>query len=166
MAKLIIFSGPPGVGKSTLSYKLAQQMKLPILTKDQIERSLENSSIVNPNAAYDLLLDQAKLILQNNSSVILDAVFGKQAIREQTSKVARDSNSELDIIVCSCSDVTLWRKRIDDRPEVVDGWTPANWDEVQRVQSYFEKWTTPHLELDAVQPIEENFSKIMNYLNK
>lgn len=166
MSKLILFSGSPGVGKSTLSYMLAQQKEWPILTKDQIERSLEKSSIINPNAAYELLLDQAKLILQNNSSVILDAVFGRAAIRDQVNAIVSETSSELFIIVCSCSDMDLWKKRIENRPEVVDGWTPANWDEVQRVQSYFEKWFTPHLELDAVNPINENFSKIIDYLSK
>lgn len=38
MSTLVLFSGPPGVGKSTLSYRLANELGWGIITKDQIER--------------------------------------------------------------------------------------------------------------------------------
>ena len=114
--------------------------------------------------AYDLLLDFAKINLQNGVSVILDAVIGYGNLRDQLIQIANDTNSNLKIIVCICSDLTLWQNRIENRPEVVDGWTPVDWAEVQRVQTYYEKWTTPHIVVDAVNLLEENFNQIETYI--
>jgi adenylate kinase family enzyme len=44
MAKLVIFSGPPGVGKSTLSYKLAQKTGWALITRDCIDSGLEKAN--------------------------------------------------------------------------------------------------------------------------
>lgn len=168
MQKLIIFTGPPGVGKSTLSYKLAQTTGWALFTKDQVERSLELSGIHNPKAAYDILLDLAKLNLQNNVTVILDAVFGFQSLQGRLRDMADETGAKLYIVSCICSDVAAWRKRIEERPAVVDGWTPADWEEVMKVQGYYQQWTQSVVTIDAMQPLDENIAKLFDYveLNK
>src|SRR4051794_36422368 len=90
---LILFSGPPGVGKSSLSYKLARDTGIAILTKDQIERTLINSKLASDTGrlAYDLLFETAEFNLQRGASVILDAVFGTNNIRSRLLKIATDN---------------------------------------------------------------------------
>jgi predicted kinase len=164
MAKLILFSGPPGVGKSTLSYNLAQQTGWALLTRDQVDRSLEHVNISNKDAGYEVLLGLTKLNLQNNVSVIIDAVFRIEEGRKRAEQIAKDSNAELFVIVCTCSDTALWKSRIEDRPEVVEGWTPADWEEAQRVHALNTKWDIPHLKLDSVNPLNENLQKLYSYV--
>lgn len=163
---LILFSGPPGVGKSSLSYKLARDTGIAILTKDQIERTLKDSKLANETGklAYDLLFEIAEFNLQHGASIILDAVFGTNNIRSLMLKIAKDSNARFFGIDCTCSDVSAWQSRIETRPEMVPGWNPAGWTEVQRVRGYYEEWLFPHLTLDNMDPLEDNYHSLLKYL--
>ncbi len=164
MPKLILFSGPPGVGKSTLSYRLAKDKHFTLLTRDQIDRSLERLGIENKDAGYEVIMDLAKLNLQNNISVVLDATFTINEARSSAIQTAAETKAMLYIIVCICSDIDLWKQRIESRPEVVEGWTPADWIEAQRVLGNYEKWDNEHLVLDSVDPIEKNYQKLLKYI--
>ena len=50
------------------------------------------------------------------------------------------------------------------RTVYVPGWTPVGWEEVERLRGEWEAWTTPVLELDAINPTEENVEKAAGYL--
>lgn len=164
MTSLILFTGPPGVGKSTLSYKLAQEKGWAIFTRDQIDRSLEKLHIVNRDAGYEILLGLTKLNLQNNVSVILDATFTIEDARLRVKGIVKDTDVKLYVIVCTCSDLDLWKKRIESRPEAVEGWTPADWEEAQRVHGNYEDWSDPHLVLDSINSFEKNYQKLLTYI--
>lgn len=164
---LILFSGPPGVGKSSLCYRLARDTGTALLTKDQIERTLISSKLASETGrlAYDLLFETAEFNLQHGVSVIIDAVFGTNQLRSQMVKIAGESNALFYGIDCTCSDVNVWQQRVKVRPEMVPGWPPAGWPEVQRVRGYYEDWAYPHLTLDAMNPFEENYQALLNYLD-
>ncbi len=164
MTKIVVFSGPPGVGKSTLSYKLAQKKGWALITKDSIDRSLEKEGVVNGRAGYEVLLGLSKLNLQNKVSVILDAVFTTDSLREQIISIAEEAKVELYFVVCICSDEKIWKERVMQRPEMVEGWTPADWEEVQRVQRNYDSWSMPHLQLDSVDSLDDNFKKLLDYV--
>ncbi len=167
-ATLILFSGLPGCGKTTLARQLAQRLNVPLFAKDRLQRVLrdhiEGSSAVD---GYHLMLDLADEQLSLGISVILDALFPMSGFRTEAQQIARRHNAHFEAIVCYCSDEALWRTRMQGRIKYVPGWTPVDWQEVERLRPLYEPWERQStLFLDAVQTIETNIEQIMEHITK
>ncbi len=161
-AHVVLFSGPPGVGKSALSYRLSRETGWAALSKDAVAQGLKVcSGGCSSVAGYEVMFSLAELNLGNGASIILDAVFGLQDFRGRAMDLAARYDARFHAVVCSCSDRDLWRRRIEGRTEAVRGWTPANWAEVERVAGYYEPWTTRSLALDAADPFERNVALLL-----
>src|SRR5579859_3861592 len=163
---LVLFSGPPGVGKSRLSYRLSRHTGWAVFSKDQFDRTFQTLEIgAYPRiTAYHLMLDLAELNVRNGVSVILDAVFPMDGFRQRARAIAAARAARFCPVVCQCSDEALWQDRVSRREEMVAGWRPAAWQEVQRIQAYYEPWTQPHLLLDATNDFDDNFQRLLSYL--
>ena len=79
--KLIIFSGLPGTGKSTLAKAVGRHPLIPVFAKDWLEATLLRSELVpsHPDkplgsAGYQLLTTLAERQLLLGQSVTLDSV--------------------------------------------------------------------------------------------
>jgi predicted kinase len=80
---LVVVTGMPSSGKTTIAGDLARRLQLPLLAKDVIKESLYESlgagdvaaSEQLGRAAYELLFAQARVLLANGVSVIVEANF-------------------------------------------------------------------------------------------
>ncbi len=80
---IIVVSGPPASGKSTLAVRLSNDLGLPLLSKDHIKEQLfeslgsttRRSSIQLGRASFQLLLSIASELYRARSSFILENAF-------------------------------------------------------------------------------------------
>lgn len=165
MATLVVVGGLPGTGKSALTYRLARERGWALLSKDQIDRSLELVEMTNFWAGYEVLFGLARLNLQNNVSVVLDAVFRLERLRVRAREIAEGCGATLATVVCSCSDEAIWQERIATRPAMVEGWTPVDWERIQRMKKRYTEWVGPHLALDAMELPDANYARMVEYLD-
>jgi predicted kinase len=168
--KLILFSGLPGTGKSTLAEAVARDLGIPVFAKDWLEATLIRSELKPINerkslgfAGYELLTILAKRQLMLGQSVILDSVAASQTIRSTWRQLSDQYGADWHVIECICSDESLHRLRLQDRKRNIPGWHELEWSEVERVKKYYSAWDGERLVLDMTQSFEENFLKAKIY---
>jgi predicted kinase len=168
--KLIIFTGLPGTGKSTLAEAVGKALGIPVFAKDWLEATLMRSELIpsNPDmplgsAGYELLTTLAERQFMLDQSVILDSVASTQSIRDVWIQLAQQHGADYRVIECICTDETLHRVRLNQRQRNIPGWHELEWSEVERVKQYYVPWERDHLVLDMTYSLTENFLKAKTY---
>lgn len=166
--RLVIFSGAPGTGKTTLAEYAAESLGAPLFSKDELEATLWRSSIrrdANSGwAAYELLTTLAARQLRLGQSAILDSVATLERIRAPWRALAAEFSVPLRIVEATCSDGALHRVRLKARQRGIPGWPEPTWPEVAEVAEKFEPWTDDRLVLDAAEPLDQNLRALRAYL--
>jgi predicted kinase len=168
--KLIVFSGLPGTGKSTLAETMGRDLGIPVFAKDWLEAALVRNGL-NPivqsdpprSVGYELLTVLAERQLMLGQSVILDSVAGSQNIRSTWCRLSEQYAADWRVIECVCSDESVHRARLKDRRRDIPGWHELEWSEVERVKQYYLPWEGERLVLDMVQAFDRNLSKARKY---
>lgn len=167
--KLIIFSGLPGTGKSTLAERMGKELGIPVFAKDWLEATLLRSGLKQSGgsslgfAGYELLTVLAERQLMLGQSAILDSVAGSQNIRSTWYQLAERYGAIWCVIECICSDESLHRARLNDRQRKIPGWPELEWSEVERVRGYYPPWMEERLVLDMAHSLSENLLKVRSY---
>jgi predicted kinase len=168
--KLIIFSGLPGTGKSSLAEALGEALGIPVFAKDWLEATLLRCSLKSTSAdkslgfaSYELLTVLAERQLIFGQSVILDSVAATKTIRKRWYRLAEKYRTNCRIIECVCSDESLHRSQLTQRQRNIPGWHELEWSEVERVKQYYSPWEGEHLVLDMTHAFDENYLKAKTY---
>ena len=168
--KLIVFSGLPGTGKSSLAEAVGRHFVIPVFAKDWLEATLVRSELITSKpektlgfAGYELLTTLAELQLKVGQSAILDSVASTQSIRATWRNLAKAYHARWLVIECICSDEALHRIQLFKRERHIPGWHELEWSDVEKVKDYFSPWEEERLIVDIVNPYEENLAKVVTY---
>ena len=134
-ARLIVFSGLPGVGKSTIAARLAQRLDAAWLRIDAIEHGLRDSHLCLADDLKDAGYAAARVLAADNlrlgRSVIADAVHGLAIVRDPWLDVARRVGSRPRFVHLVCSDLEEHRRRVEQRTPLDPGARLPRWAEVE-----------------------------------
>jgi predicted kinase len=153
---LIVFSGLPGSGKTTLARELAASRSAAYLRIDSIEhalRSISPGSDIGPGG-YVVALAIAGGNLSLGMAVVADCVNPVAESRAAWRELARASAvPHLDIEVV-CSNKAEHRRRVEQRRSDIPGFVVPDWASVEAHD--YQPWTGDRLIVDtAVLSVED-----------
>ena len=165
--KLLLISGLPGSGKSTVAESLAAKLSIPLFSVDQIESSIIKSglkrSFETGLAAYVVTETLAGEQLKLGMSVVIDAVSPVQEARDMWHNLVHMQNATLIIIECVL-EKELHKKRIESRRRNMFGIPEVTWDDVENRRKIYLPWKEERLVLDTSSTHEKNVQEALDYI--
>jgi predicted kinase len=149
---LIVFSGLPGTGKTTISRTLAIRQSALYLRVDVIEQALRSASVLAEDvgpAGYIIGNALAASNLANGQTVIVDCVNPVRESRQGwqvTAEHARTSLIEIEIV---CSDTVEHRRRVEERISDIKDLVLPSWQAV--LDREYSPWHEPHIVIDTAR---------------
>ncbi len=141
--QLLIFSGLPGSGKSTIAKLLAKKIHAVYIRIDTIENALKDICKMQrvEGEGYRLAYRIAKDNLKAGNIVIADSVNPIELSRNGWINTAKETNSESVNIEVICSDKIVHKARVEDRlhnNQEIPGHKWPSWEQVTNKE--YEPW--------------------------
>jgi predicted kinase len=168
-AKIILFRGLPGVGKSFIANETAKILKVAIVRKDDIYECihLEISKNESRNEiCHHIIYKIIETNLLSNTDLIIDCPFKDHEELNKLSSYINERDGQLKSILCNCSDPDVWEERFNERkfsPDPDHSITEFNKLKNTYPDLELEKYDG-ELVLDTKLGLDENILHIINYI--
>ncbi|WP_092198774.1 MULTISPECIES: AAA family ATPase [unclassified Pseudomonas] len=147
---LIVFSGLPGTGKTTIAKGLVDTIGALYLRIDTIEQAIRNSGALSQDVGRSGYMVANELALSNldlGRTVIVDCVNPVIESRLAWSEIASRAGVRLMNIEVICSDKNEHQRRVDTRLGDISGLTPPTWQSV--LDHEYEAWAEAPFTIDT-----------------
>ncbi len=160
---LIIFGGLPGVGKTTISKRLASKLKAVYLRIDTVEQVLKDAANLDGPEGYMVCFAQATENLKLGMTVVADSVSPIKITRDTWQEVAKKAPTPFIEIELVCSNLVEHQKRVETRQADIAGHKLPKWQDVQSRE--YEPWLSKDLVFDTSrQTVDEIVDAIIQYM--
>jgi predicted kinase len=171
---LIIVCGRPGSGKSTLAHKLANKIRCPLISRDELKEGYINTT---KTKHQDMAVEQIKsinsaffntleLLLESKITIIAEAAFQHKLWAPQYERLAEKA----DIIIIQCvinaslaNKRYLERKEQDPQREYFHG---DNWVMDEKSPFTPPQFLVPLLEVDTTEDYKPGIPEICLFIKK
>jgi predicted kinase len=171
---LVLVTGPPGTGKSTIAEAAAEELSAAVLGWDWAMSALTEFEAINATLAelevtsfrrvgWNILWRLATLQLRQGRSIVLDGVARDVEV-VGSREVAVTEGARFFLVVTSCSDLAVHESRVNQRQRNIPGWYELEWASVVGTLERWEPPTGADLYLDAANALHDNFEAVRSTL--
>jgi predicted kinase len=157
---LIILSGLPGTGKTTIARTVAKATGATHLRIDTIEQTLRNGGIAEiTDEGYRIAYALAEDNLRLGHTVIADSVNPIAITRDAWRAVATRAGTKSIDVEIVCSNQTEHRRRVENRAPDIAGHKLPTWRDV--IDREYHAWDRNRLVIDsALEPVEQTVQRV------
>jgi predicted kinase len=146
---LIVLSGLPGVGKTTIARALAAELGATHVRIDTIEQELRNRGVRVTSEGYDVARATAGAELRRGQSVVADCVNPWPETRDAWREVAVALAVPVLEVEVVCSDAVEHRRRVETRLADIPQHELPAWQDV--IDRDYRPWDRERLVIDTAE---------------
>lgn len=156
---LIILSGLPGTGKTTIARALAKEIGAVHLRIDTIEQALRDKGLSVIDEGYRIAYALAEDNLRLGLTVIADSVNPIQLTREAWHAVAKRAGTRHQDVEIICTNKAEHRCRVETRAADITNHKLPTWTEVE--ERTYEPWRTDIVVIDTARKSAESAARLI-----
>ncbi|XKH53657.1 AAA family ATPase [Citricoccus nitrophenolicus] len=158
--RLVVVSGLPGVGKTSVAVIVAANTEAVHLSIDAVEESILACGLPTGRqvgvAAYETVRAMAEQNLRLGHDVVVDAVNDSEEARQTWRTAAAHTVASLEFVHLMISDELEHQRRLSGRDRGLAYVSEPTWSDVQRRRADYAAWSDEVLEFDtAAQAADE-----------
>jgi predicted kinase len=176
---LVVVTGSPASGKSTLAHLLAGKIKCPLLSRDELKEGLihtlgtAHSQLDRPvdGQVYETFFETIELLLSKGISLVIEAAFQDKLWRPKLLSLLQQAT--IKIIICKAG-IELIKERFSNRlsndpgREKFHGDQSLNAEQIASLIDNYKPVTieVPTLQVDTTQDYDPDLEGIINFIRK
>jgi predicted kinase len=175
---LVVITGMPASGKSTLAHLLSKETRLPLLSRDELKEGYINTAGISHNQVpdsvaihiYESFFETAELLLSKEISIIVEAAFQDKLWRPKLA--ALSVRAAIKIIICKVNPALAserFANRLSNDPGREKYHGDTSFNSLQKNNAWAEKYEpvkmdVPTLEVDTTDNYKPSLEKIIQFI--